>query len=193
MNMSATKPARSRNCRSLTHIPSATAPPFRQSMPLRARPDFSDCPPTSTSTGTFVRDLIASAHLDARASTLRQRIEKLARLQANWDGEGAPAPSASAVALAHRLLAICIEVDYIPEQVFAELEGGMGATFLRRHVDASCDHDTPAYATIGFENKGASALLIDDRSQKDIIAEDIATDNASLRRAVSRLKAHFEG
>lgn len=149
-------------------------------------------PPTSTSTGSYMKDDEDFSRRNAQADALSQRIETLARLNADWDDEGAPAPAATTVALAQRLLALCIELDYLPERYFAELEGGLGATFVRRHVDGNEDQDAPAYATIGFGNDGSAALVVDDRAKSEIIAEDIATDDASLRTAVNRLKSIFD-
>lgn len=126
-----------------------------------------------------------------RERVLRAQIDMLAKPGENGACEDVSAPDSEAIDAARRLLSICIDRGFLPERFFLEPAGGLGAVFIPDDAEGGSDHEPAGYATIGFENDGAAALMIDDRSEEDIIAEDIEATDEALRRAISRIELHF--
>lgn len=192
MNSRTNRGSHPRGARMLAELPQATPSLWRHATTLRPCFGFRVSQPTSTATRYYVQDPTAPIPDDTRLSVLREQLQKLALLQVDWNGYGAPAPAPETVTLSQQLLALASAEGILPHTFFPEPAGGVGATFLPLTQEECGEQQSGIYATIGFENDSSAALMIADRAKQEIDSEDILASEASLRAALRRIKHSFK-
>ncbi len=133
----------------------------------------------------FVESVMRSVQesvLDSkRYEALKQLIE-LTKLKDGWDSYGAPAPNATAIEKAYRILNFLEGSDFMTIRILPSAEGGVGICFLSgdHYADLECSNDGEV---IGVRHIG---------KQVPTLVETDGSDT-SIRNALEEIRNHIRG
>lgn len=93
---------------------------------------------------------------DDSTDTASQLLERVIGLHDGWDGEGAIAPSPSAVDLARQVIICAADVGLVPGEVDPDVLGGVSIWFSSAMND---DDDHRRYVWVSCMNDGAQTVI----------------------------------
>ena len=138
---------------------------------------------TSTKGRSFV---MVGLSQDVEGGDPYARLLQIARLRSDWDGRGAPEPSAISVI---RALEVVAAMEDTPSATFDRLipdaNGGIGFVFLG-------EKPGERYASIDCSNSGQMMLVLVDRRKRSHVVRELEAERQALSDAFAEIDAFLE-